>query len=145
MPRSLLIGCAFLLLSVAGYTQEPSWSNCKSFAECQGYVRSWQAWADENLPKCKTAMADAKKLDAANTELRDENQRLRSDNESVEYVRIGFNLFNGSGWNRNRRRSRVLSSAGAAPVLAGVSEGQAISVHGARSVLDDRSGSCGGE
>ena len=60
MPRALFVGCAFALLSVCGQAQELGWSDCKSFQECQSYVRSWQAWADENLPKCKTAMEDAK-------------------------------------------------------------------------------------
>ena len=91
MSRALLLFFV-LLLSLHVYSQEPSWSSCKSFLECQTYVHSWQVWADENLPKCKAAMADAKKLDVASAELRYENDNLRSKNKGLEHRRIEFNL-----------------------------------------------------
>ncbi len=90
MPRALVV--CFLLFAVRGYSQESSWASCKSFEECQTYVRSWQAWADENIPKCKAAMADAKNFDAEKSEMRDRYEALRFENEGLEHRRVEFNL-----------------------------------------------------
>lgn len=87
MPRALLV--FLLLLSVRVYSQEPS---CKTFLECQARVHSWEQWFNENVPKCKTAMADAKRLDDENSKLHYANEDLQSENYRLKHSEIGFEL-----------------------------------------------------
>jgi len=91
MPRAVLI-VFLLLLSGRAYPQESGWASCKSFAECQASVRGWQAWADENLSKCKAAIADAKAFDAERADLQSRIESLRSENEQLEHTEIRFEL-----------------------------------------------------
>ena len=85
MTRALAVCFVLSLLSAHVCSQEPS---CKTFLECQARVHSWEQWSNDNVPKCKQAMADANRLEAENKRLRTDNEELRS----LGNTRIDVNL-----------------------------------------------------
>ena len=119
MPRALLLLFAVLLLTFHAVAQAPSEPSCRTFLECQARVHSWEQWSNENVPKCKQAMADTTKFEAENKQLRADNQELRSlgntridVNLIITAVGIGVGVFGAFWLLRGLKRAWSVSNKG---------------------------------